>query len=132
LISNRGLSDATSDTLCELLAVASGGVVFTTIHKFLPDMGEKMPKLSPRLNIIVIADEAHRSQYDLIDGLAWHMGDALPNASFIKLTPSRPRSVELRPALRATYLGRPACLPRLRGPLRGDHQTALRLDEREE
>jgi type I restriction enzyme, R subunit len=41
-----------------------------------------MPDLSPRRNIIVIADEAHRSQYDLIDGLARHMRDALPNASF--------------------------------------------------
>ncbi len=42
-----------------------------------------MPCLSERRNIIVIADEAHRSQYDLIDGLARHMRDALPNASFI-------------------------------------------------
>jgi type I restriction enzyme R subunit len=45
-----------------------------------------MPELSPRRNIIVIADEAHRSQYDLIDGLARHMRDALPNASFIGFT----------------------------------------------
>ncbi|MFO1439686.1 MAG: hypothetical protein U1F81_15295 [Verrucomicrobiaceae bacterium] len=42
--------------------------------------------LSPRRNIIVIADEAHRSQYDLIDRLARHMRDALPNASFIGFT----------------------------------------------
>jgi type I restriction enzyme R subunit len=77
---------ASRDRLRELLAVASGGVVFTTIQKFLPEKGEKMPELSPRRNIIVIADEAHRSQYDLIDGLARHLRDALPNASFIGFT----------------------------------------------
>ena len=77
---------ANRDNLRELLAVASGGVVFTTIHKFLPEKGEKMPSLSERRNIIVIADEAHRSQYDLIDGLARHMRDALPQASFIGFT----------------------------------------------
>ena len=77
---------ATRDKLRELLAVASGGVVFTTIQKFLPEKGERMPELSARRNIIVIADEAHRSQYDLIDGLARHMRDALPNASFIGFT----------------------------------------------
>ena len=74
------------EQLRELLKVASGGVVFTTIQKFLPEKGEKMPALSDRQNIIVIADEAHRSQYDLIDGLARHMRDALPNASFIGFT----------------------------------------------
>jgi type I restriction enzyme R subunit len=74
------------ERLRELLAVASGGVVFTTIQKFLPGKGEKMPELSARRNIVVIADEAHRSQYDLIDGLARHMRDAMPNASFIGFT----------------------------------------------
>ncbi len=77
---------ASREKLRELLAVASGGVVFTTIQKFLPEKGEKMPALSDRRNIIVIADEAHRSQYDMIDGLARHMRDALPNASFIGFT----------------------------------------------
>ena len=72
--------------LRRLLQVASGGVVFTTIQKFLPEKGEKMPELSARRNIVVIADEAHRSQYDLIDGLARHLRDALPNASFIGFT----------------------------------------------
>lgn len=73
--------------LRELLKVASGGVVFTTIHKFFPDKEEvKYPLLSDRKNIIVIADEAHRSQYDFIDGYARHMRDALPNASFIGFT----------------------------------------------
>lgn len=77
---------ANREKMRELLAVASGGVVFTTIQKFLPERGERMPCLSERRNIIVIADEAHRSQYALIDGLARHMRDALPNASFIGFT----------------------------------------------
>src|SRR3972149_2370547 len=73
--------------LKELLMVASGGVVFTTIQKFFPEeKGDKYPLLSERRNIIVIADEAHRSQYDFIDGFARHMRDALPNASFIGFT----------------------------------------------
>ncbi|MDH4185787.1 MAG: type I restriction endonuclease subunit R, partial [Nitrospira sp.] len=89
------------------LSVGSGGVVFTTIQKFMPPSaapspqpsppggggseaeGEgdwRMPVLSDRRNIVVIADEAHRSQYDFIDGFARHMRDALPNASFIGFT----------------------------------------------
>jgi len=77
----------TVEHLRNLLKVASGGVVFTTIQKFMPEeKGAKMPLLSDRQNIVVIADEAHRSQYDLIDGLARKMRDALPNASFIGFT----------------------------------------------
>lgn len=73
--------------LQSLLTVASGGVVFTTIQKFMPEeKGATYPKLSDRRNIVVIADEAHRSQYDFIDGYARHMRDALPNASFIGFT----------------------------------------------
>jgi type I restriction enzyme R subunit len=73
--------------LRDLLNVASGGVVFTTIQKFFPDeKGGKHPLLSDRRNIVVIADEAHRSQYDFIDGFAKHMRDALPKASFIGFT----------------------------------------------
>ncbi len=73
--------------LKKLLAVASGGVVFTTIQKFFPEeKGGKHPLLSDRRNIVVIADEAHRSQYDFVDGFAKHMRDALPNASFIGFT----------------------------------------------
>ena len=69
------------------LAVESGGVVFTTIQKFFPEeKGHRHPQLSNRRNIVVIADEAHRSQYDFIDGYARHMRDALPNASFIGVT----------------------------------------------
>ncbi|MEW6061679.1 MAG: type I restriction endonuclease subunit R [Bacteroidota bacterium] len=73
--------------LRELLRTASGGVVFTTVQKFFPTEGEDQhPLLSDRRNIVVIADEAHRSQYDFIDGFARHMREALPNASFIGFT----------------------------------------------
>jgi len=73
--------------LRELLQVASGGIIFTTIQKFFPEnKGDNYPLLSERCNIVVIADEAHRSQYDFIDGFARHMRDALPNASFIGFT----------------------------------------------
>ena len=73
--------------LREKLSVASGGVVFTTIQKFFPEeRGDTYPTLSERRNIVVIADEAHRSQYDFIDGFARHMRDALPNASFVGFT----------------------------------------------
>ncbi len=73
--------------LREKLKVNAGGVVFTTIQKFLPDeRGDRHPVLSERRNIVVIADEAHRSQYDFIDGFASHMREALPNASFIGFT----------------------------------------------
>ncbi len=84
------------------LQVEAGGVVFTTIQKFMPPtaapstdttrhplpLGEGRGEgpLSLRRNIVVIADEAHRSQYDFIDGFARHMRDALPNASFIGFT----------------------------------------------
>jgi len=69
------------------LSVVSGGVVFTTIQKFFPEeRGDTHPTLSERRNIVVIADEAHRSQYDFIDGYARHMRDALPNASFVGFT----------------------------------------------
>ncbi len=69
------------------LSVNAGGVVFTTIQKFYPEeKGDTHPALSGRRNIVVIADEAHRSQYDFIDGFARHMRDALPNASFVGFT----------------------------------------------
>ena len=92
--------------LKELLKVASGGIVFTTIQKFLPETGDTYPKLSDRANIVVIADEAHRTQYGfeakLLDekdketkesigkriayGFAKYMRDALPNATYIGFT----------------------------------------------
>ena len=69
------------------LSVEAGGVVFTTIQKFFPEeKGDRHPVLSSRQNIVVIADEAHRSQYDFIRGFAGHMRDALPGASFIGFT----------------------------------------------
>ena len=73
--------------LRQKLSVNVGGVVFTTIQKFFPEeRGDSHPVLSERRNIVVIADEAHRSQYDFIDGYARHMRDALPNASFLGFT----------------------------------------------
>ena len=78
------------------LSVESGGVVFTTIQKFFPqEKGETHPTLSRRRNIVVIADEAHRSQYEFIDGFARHMRDALPRASFVGFTGT---PIELRDA----------------------------------
>lgn len=90
--------------LRELLKVASGGIVFTTIQKFMPMqtdivqngnelnepsveyIGADIQALSERKNIVVVADEAHRSQYDFIDGFAKHLRDALPHATFIGFT----------------------------------------------
>ena len=78
------------------LSVNAGGVVFTTIQKFFPDeKADTHPALSERRNIVVVADEAHRSQYDFIDGFARHMRDALPNASFVGFTGT---PIELRDA----------------------------------
>lgn len=74
------------ENLKELLKVESGGVVFTTNAKFFPEDGKDFPLLSDRNNIIVMADEAHRSQYNFIDGFAKHIRDALPNANFIGFT----------------------------------------------
>jgi type I restriction enzyme R subunit len=87
LLRQKPVQAESREHLRELLNVASGGVIFTTIQKFFPDeKGGKHPLLSNRRNIIVIADEAHRSQYDFIDGFAKHMRDALPKASFIGFT----------------------------------------------
>ena len=73
--------------LRDRLVVVSGGVIFTTIQKFFPEeKGDRHSMLSKRRNIVVIADEAHRSQYDFIDGYARHMRDALPHASFVGFT----------------------------------------------
>jgi len=80
------------DALADLLRKsASGGIIFTTIQKFVsPSPFRRGARgevaLSERRNIVVIADEAHRSQYDFIDGYAHAMHEALPNASFIGFT----------------------------------------------
>lgn len=86
----------TRKKLRELLSVQAGGIVFTTIQKFLPEESDQsMEALTTRRNVVVIADEAHRSQYGLEAkeedgkvsfGFAKHMRDALPNASFIGFT----------------------------------------------
>lgn len=91
--------------LKELLKVASGGVVFTTIQKFQPEEGNVYEELSDRQNIVVIADEAHRTQYGfsaktvdnkdeqghiigkkIVYGFAKYMRDALPNATYLGFT----------------------------------------------
>ena len=69
----------------------AGGIVFSTIQKFgvsreEKDAGTSFPLLSDRTNIVVIVDEAHRSNYDFIDGFARHLRDGLPNATFIGFT----------------------------------------------
>ncbi len=75
-------AESRDDLAARLRQRAAGGVIFTTIQKFLAGGGS----LCERRNIVVIADEAHRSQYDFIDGYARAMRDALPNASFIGFT----------------------------------------------
>jgi type I restriction enzyme, R subunit len=91
--------------LKELLKVTSGGVVFTTVQKFQPDEGNVYEQLSDRSNIVVIADEAHRTQYGFsaktiddkdadgnvigkktVYGFAKYMRDALPNATYLGFT----------------------------------------------
>ncbi len=87
----------TRKELKDLLKVASGGIVFTTIQKFHPEEGNVYEKLSDRSNIVVIADEAHRTQYgfkgkvdretgEIKYGFAKYMRDALPNATYIGFT----------------------------------------------
>ena len=91
--------------LKELLAVASGGVVFTTIQKFSPEEGNVYDTLTERRNVVVVADEAHRTQYgfkaktveakdedgevvgtDIKFGFAKYLRDALPNATYLGFT----------------------------------------------
>ena len=87
LLRQQPIQAQSRDHLRELLTTASGGVIFTTVQKFFPTDTERAhPLLTDRRNVILIADEAHRSQYDFIDGFARHMRDALPNASFIGFT----------------------------------------------
>ncbi|MDE2594091.1 MAG: type I restriction endonuclease subunit R [Burkholderiales bacterium] len=88
-----------------LLKVAAGGVVFSTIQKFQPESGNVYEELSPRHNIVVIADEAHRTQYGfaaktvddkneagevvgkkVVYGFAKYLRDALPYATYLGFT----------------------------------------------
>ncbi|MBD2079878.1 type I restriction endonuclease subunit R [Leptolyngbya sp. FACHB-17] len=106
LLRQKPVQAADRSDLKDLLNVASGGVVFTTIQKFAPEKpGGEYEAISPRRNIVFIADEAHRSQYGLSArvvktkdketgeegaytayGFAKYLRDALPNASFIGFT----------------------------------------------
>jgi len=108
----------------ELLKVASGGVVFTTIQKFQPDEGNVYETLSARRNIIVIADEAHRTQYGfkaktidakdengnvvgkkIVYGFAKYLRDALPNATYLGFTGTPIESTDINtPAVFGNYV----------------------------
>ena len=93
------------EQLKDLLKVASGGVVFSTIQKFQPETGNVYEQLTDRRNIVVIADEAHRTQYGfsaktvdekdvngdvigkrVVYGFAKYLRDALPNATYLGFT----------------------------------------------
>ena len=110
--------------LKELLKVASGGIVFTTIQKFQPDEGNVYETLSERENIVVIADEAHRTQYGfkaktiddkdeagnvigkkVVYGFAKYMRDALPNATYLGFTGTPIESTDVNtPAVFGHYI----------------------------
>ncbi|MCJ7811924.1 type I restriction endonuclease subunit R [bacterium] len=107
-----------------LLKVTSGGVVFSTIQKFQPDNGNVYEQLSDRKNIVVIADEAHRTQYGFkaktiddkdkqgtvigkktVYGFAKYMRDALPNATFLGFTGTPIESTDVNtPAVFGNYV----------------------------
>ena len=82
LLRQEPVQAASRGHLQQLLDRASGGVVFTTIQKFAEDHGV----ISERANVVVMADEAHRSQYGFLEGGARWMREALPNATFVGFT----------------------------------------------
>ena len=92
LLPERPVQAATRDELRTQLANRrTGGIIFSTLQKFgrtkaERDSGTRHPLLSERRNIIVIADEAHRSHYDDLNGYARHLRDALPYATLIAFT----------------------------------------------
>ena len=104
------------EDLKEKLKVASGGVIFSTIQKFQPDNGNVYETLSERENIVVIADEAHRTQYGFkakLDketgaikyGFAKYMRDALPNATYIGFTGTPIENTDVNtPAVFGNYI----------------------------
>ena len=104
------------EDLKEKLKVASGGVIFSTIQKFQPEEGNVYETLSERENIVVIADEAHRTQYGFkakLDketgaikyGFAKYMRDALPNATYIGFTGTPIESTDINtPAVFGNYI----------------------------
>src|SRR5690625_206629 len=107
-----------------LLSRASGGVIFTTLQKFSPAADETdFPVLTDRANVVVIADEAHRSQYgfkakvasqtgEIAYGFAKYLRDGLPNASFIGFTGT---------PIEATDVNTPAVLDRKSTRLNSSH-----------
>lgn len=118
--------------LKELLKVASGGVIFSTIQKFQPDEGNVYETLSERENIVVIADEAHRTQYGfkaktiddkdkhgrivgkkIVYGFAKYMRDALPNATYIGFTGTPIESTDVNTPLCLAIILMSMILPRL-------------------
>lgn len=74
------------ERLKDLLSVAAGGVIFSTLQKFGTAKGRRMETLTERRNVIVLADEAHRSHYEFEEGLAKNLRDALPNALYLGFT----------------------------------------------
>jgi type I restriction enzyme R subunit len=97
LLRQKPVQASSRENLKELLKVSGWGIVFTTIQKFYPEDGENtFETLTDRSNVVVVADEAHRSQYgfagrvdmdgEIKYGNAKYMRDALPNASFIGFT----------------------------------------------
>jgi len=97
ILPDRPVQAESRSDLRTLLRRSSGGIVFTTLQKFAPEQGgDSNPELTHRRNVVVVADEAHRSQYGfseslaadgtLKSGLAKHMRDALPNATYLGFT----------------------------------------------
>jgi type I restriction enzyme R subunit len=86
LFAQKPVQAESREHLRELLQVPSGGIVFTTIQKFGTARGERIPCLTDRHNVVVIADEAHRSHYEFVEGFARNLRDALPNATLIGFT----------------------------------------------
>ena len=112
------------ETLKSLLRVASGGVIFTTIQKFQPESGNVYETLTDRSNVIVIADEAHRTQYgfkaktvevrneadevigsEIKYGFAKYLRDALPNATYLGFTGTPIEATDINtPAVFGNYV----------------------------
>jgi type I restriction enzyme R subunit len=124
LLRQEPIQAQTNDHLKKLLKVASGGVIFTTIQKFAPISGNVYDELSDRRNIVVIADEAHRTQYGfkpktvddkddkgnvigkrIVYGFAKYLRDALPNATYLGFTGTPIESSDVNtPAVFGNYV----------------------------
>lgn len=124
LLRQEPVQAESKEHLKKLLKVACGGIVFTTIQKFQPEEGNVYERLSDRENIIVIADEAHRTQYGfkakiidakdnsgnvvgkkIVYGFAKYMRDALPNATYLGFTGTPIESTDINtPAVFGNYV----------------------------